>query len=429
VSAIRDLLGIPEVRRRLAWTAALLVAFRIGSHISLPGVDPAAVEAFAASASDAMGSAWAYLELLTGGALGRLALFSLGIGPYITASIAVQLFAKASPALEAIAREGTAGRRIVEKYTRYATAAVALLQAAFAASQLAGEAGPLLASRGPATWIGLVAGMTAGALLVLWLAEQITERGLGNGPSVLILAGIVSRMPAALGELAERVRAGDRGPDAIPLVVAAFLAAVVGTVFVSRAQRRLPLRSPKEVRGRRMTLGGASHLPLKLNAAGVMPVIFASALLVLPQVAALVPGLGGLRSLLAPGSFPATLLELAAIVFFAYFWTYLFHRPSEIALHLKENGTFIPGIRPGERTAEHLDRILVRLTLVGAAFLAVVAIAPGLAGRALGLERTFDVFLGGTGLLIVVGAAQDLARKLEGHLLLRRTQGFLDRRR
>ncbi len=419
--SVRHLFRIPEVRRRLAWTAGLLVAFRIGSHIPLPGVDPAAVQSFVESAAGTMGGAWTYLELLSGGALGRLALFSLGIAPYITASIIVQLLAKASPALEAIAREGTAGKRLIQKYTRYATVGVALLQSAFAASQLS----PVLAAPGPLPWIGLAGGMTAGALLVLWLAEQITERGLGNGPSVLILAGIVARMPSALGEMSLRAREGDLGFDAIPLVLGAFLVAVAGTVFVSKAQRRLPLRSPKQVRGRRMSIGGASYLPVKLNAAGVMPVIFASSLMVLPQLLARVPGLGGLQSFLAPGGFGVTLLELAAIVFFSYFWTYLFFRPSEIALQLKENGTFIPGIRPGESTAAHLDRILVRLTLAGAAFLSAVALGPALAGRILGVEKYFAAFLGGTGLLIVVGVALDLAGKLESYLLMHRYSGFV----
>jgi preprotein translocase subunit SecY len=395
------------------------VAFRIGSHIPLPGVDPSAVRAFAEAAAAGMGGIWTYLELLSGGALGRLALFSLGIAPYITASIIVQLLAKASPALEAIAKEGNAGKRILQKYTRYATAGVALLQSIFGATQIPAE---ILTGPGR---IGIVAGMTAGALLVLWLAEQITERGLGNGSSVLILAGIVSQMPSALGEMAVRSREGDLSLGAIPLVLASFLTAVVGAVFVTKAQRRLPLRSPKQIRGRRMSLGGASYLPIQLNAAGVMPVIFASSLLVLPQMLAFVPGLEAVRTLLVPGGFAVTLFELAAIVFFSYFWTYLFFRPSDVALQLKENGTFIAGIRPGQTTADHVERILVRLTLAGALFLSTVALAPTLAGQALGVEKYFAAFLGGTGLLIVVGVALDLASKLESYLLMHRYSGFV----
>jgi preprotein translocase subunit SecY len=424
LAAFGELLRIPEVRRRIAWTLGLLAAYRVGSHVPLPGVNPSAVATFLEDASRTLGSAWAFLDLFTGGALGKLSLFSLGIMPYITASIIVQLLAKASGKLEAIVREGTAGRRVLNRITRHVTVGVAVLQAAFTTTQLDGILiDPGLLPRGV-----LVAGMTAGALLSLWIGEEISERGLGNGPSVLVMAGIAVRLPAVLAEMAWRWRKGDLGFEAIPFVLAAFLAAVIAVVFVTQAQRRIPLQHPKQIRGRRISIGGTSYLPLRLNSAGVMPLIFASSFFVLPQLLASLPGLGWVAAPLKD-PFLATLLQIVLILFFSYYWTYLTFRPDEMALQLKENGSFVPGIRPGEQTARHLNHILARLTLAGGAFLGVLAVGPGLVGRAVGLESYLDEFLGGSAVLIAVGVALDLSQKLESYLHLHRYEGFLGRRK
>ena len=414
---LRNLLRLPEVRRRILWTLGLLAAFRAGAHLPLPGVHPAAVHAFADAASRAMRGLWTFLELLSGGALGKLALFALGIAPYITASILVQVLTKASATLEAVAKEGPSGQKRIQQIVRCVTLPVAAVQAAFAAWQL--RAAGLLASGGLMDLLLVVAGMTAGSLLTLWIGEQITERGLGNGQSMLILAGIVSRLPAMAGEAIRR------GPGTPLLLGILGLATIVATVIVTRAQRRIPLHHASRVRGRRVVAGWRNYLPLRLNSAGVMPIIFASSAFVLPQVLGLIPGLGWIRAPFERLGFVFTALYAAAIVFFSYFWTYLFFPPAELALQLKERGSFVPGLRPGEVTERFLNGILARITLCGAAFLAGIALLPGLVARALGGEVLWEAFLGGSSLLIVVGVVLDLVQKLDSYLQMHRYEGFL----
>jgi preprotein translocase subunit SecY len=261
--------------------------------------------------------------------------------------------------------------------------------------------------------------MTAGSLFTLWLAEEITERGLGNGQSMIILAGIVARLPALAAETLRRAGEGK------PLLLALFsLAAIVGTVFVTRAERRIPLRHAKEIRGRGILSGGRNYLPLRVNSAGVMPIIFASSAFVLPQVLGFLPGLQWIRALFERLGFLFTLVYTAAVFFFSYFWTYLFYSPSEIALQLQEAGSFVPGLRPGPTTARFLNVILARLTLSGAAFLAALALLPGLLIRALGGDVLWESFLGGSSLLIVVGVGLDLAQKLDSYLQMHRYGSF-----
>ncbi len=423
LESFRNLARLPEVRRRVSWTLGLLAAFRVGAHLPLPGVHPAAIHSFAESASRAMRGLWSFLELLSGGALGKLALFALGIAPYITASILVQMLTKASATLEAIAKEGPAGQKRIQQIVRVATIPIALLQAAFAAWHL--RAARLLASDGVMDFVLVVAGMTAGSILTLWIGEQITERGLGNGQSLLILAGIVSRLQALAGETIRRAKEGSIAP-ATPLVLGILaLATIVATVIVTKAQRRIPLHHAKQVRGRRILDGGRNYLPLRLNSAGVMPIIFSSSVFVLPQILGLVPGLQWLRAPFERLGFVFTTLYAAAVIFFSYFWTYLFFPPSELALQLKERGSFVPGLRPGEVTERFLGGILARITLCGAVFLAGIALLPGLVARALGGEVLWEAFLGGSSLLIVVGVVLDLVQKLDSYLQMHRYEGFL----
>jgi preprotein translocase subunit SecY len=433
LQSFRDLWKIPEVRSRLLWTFGLLAVFRAGAHIPLPGINPRAIQAFAEAASQSLGGLWTFLDLLSGGAMGKLAVFSLGIAPYITASIIVQVLTKASAALESISREGAAGRRRIQEITRYVTVPICLLQATVAAANLRGARFgvglPLVAEDGSFGFILLVVGMTGGSLLTLWLGELITERGLGNGQSVLIMAGIVARLPAVAMETLLGGRGGTVRPGMLLLTALFALASIVGTVIVSKAQRRIPLRHPKQVRGRRMVIEGRHYLPINLNSAGVMPIIFASSALLLPQVVSLIPGFHLLRAPFERTGFIFTAFFLTAILFFSYFWTFLFYPPGEIAHQLRESGSFVPGLRPGETTARFLAGILGRLTLVGASFLAAVALLPGFMSQALGRNPFLECFLGGSGFMIVVGVALDLVRKLDSYLQMHRYQGFLGKDR
>ena len=429
LAPFRNLFRIPEVRRRILWTVGILVLFRVGSHVPLPGVDPAALRSFAEQASQAMGGLWGYLQLFSGGAIGHLALFSLGIAPAITASIIVQLLGKVHPALEAISRQGPSGQRRIQQITRYVTVPVCLLQASVTVWNLfdVESQPPLLAARTFANALLLVAGLTGGAMILQWLGEQITERGVGNGASILIMAGIVSRLPALLGEMARRTREGLLGPDAFAFVVVLYLAAVVAMVFISKAQRRIPLQHASHVRGRRLQGGGRNYLPIRILSAGVMPLIFASTALILPELLGRLPGMDWLRFLSRDFGFISTLFQVVAILFFSFFWTYVFFRPSDLALQLRENGSFVPGLRPGEVTAAYLDGILCRITLCGGVILATIAILPGFLAHALRLDHLLESFLGGSSLLIVVGVVLDLLQKCDSWLLMHHYRGFLDR--
>jgi preprotein translocase subunit SecY len=432
LQSFNNIFKIPELRNRILWTFGLLVVFRLGSHIPLPGVDPAAIQNFAREMERSGGDLFGLIQVFTGGAIGNVALFSLGIMPYITASIIMQLMTKVSPTLEAIAKEGPSGQRKIQQYTRYAAVPVCIVQGFFAAKQLAFfsaqqavDSRPLLMSEGFGNILFMMLGMTAGSLFIMWLGEQITERGIGNGASVLIMAGIVARMPQILLDMFKKARDGNLRGDFIVIILVVYLLAIVGIVFVTQAQRRIPLQHAKHIRGRRMMTGGRNFLPLKVNTSGVMPVIFASSLLVVPQLIGLVPGLGFMKDIFQRGWFAYSLFYVTMIIFFSYFWTYLFMRPDEIAHQLKESGSFVPGIRPGENTANYLNTILSRITLCGAVFLCIIALLPDLISVGLQLDRYLVAFLGGTGILIVVGVGLDIIQKVESYLLMHHYGGFL----
>ena len=435
LQSFQNIFKIPELRARILWTFGLLVVFRVGSHISLPGVNPMAIEEWQREMRHSGQDIFGLIQVFTGGALGNLAIFSLGIMPYITASIIMQLMTKVSPNLEAIAKEGPSGQRKIQQYTRYAAVPVCLVQGFFAARQLAAwserqaEMGklPLLTGTGYSTAIFMMIGMAAGSLFIMWLGEQITERGVGNGASVLIMAGIIARMPAILAELFTKAQKGEVRMDSVIIILVLYLATVVAVVFVTQAQRRIPLQHAKHIRGRRMMTGGRNFLPIRVNTSGVMPVIFASSLMIVPNMIGLIPGLGFLRDIFQRGWFFYTMFYVTMIIFFSYFWTYLFMRPDEIALQLKESGSFVPGIRPGENTAGYLNTILSRITLCGAAFLCVIALLPDLVSAGMGgeIQRQLLSFLGGTGILIVVGVGLDIIQKTESYLLMHHYGGFL----
>ncbi len=429
VDAFRNTLKIPELRSRLLFTFGMLVIFRLGSHLALPGVNVDAIEGFRKDAEGQLGSLWHMMQLFSGSALANLAIFSLGIMPYITSSIIMQLMTKVSPTLEALAKEGPAGQRKISQYTRYLAVPICIVQGFFATQSLVNyqnqEGGrQILTSTSFGNIVEMVIGLTAGALFIMWLGEQITEHGIGNGASVLIMAGIVARLPSISAELFRKVQDGEVRADSVLLMLALYLGTIAGVVFVTQAQRRIPVQHAKHFRGRRVWMGSRNYLPLKVNTSGVMPVIFASSLLVIPQLLSMVPGLKFMGDFFGRGLFVYTVFYLAMIFFFSYFWTYLFFQPNEMANNLKEYGSFIPGLRPGENTANYLNGIIARITLAGAAFLALIALMPDLISVALGLDRYLVAFLGGTGILIVVGVGLDIIQKIESYLLMHHYEGF-----
>jgi preprotein translocase subunit SecY len=424
-------LKIQELRTRILVTAALLIVFRFGAHIPLPGVDIDAIEGFREQAAE-YGGLWELLQIFSGGAIANIALFSLGIMPYITASIIMSLMTKVHPKLEAIAKEGAAGHRKINQYTRLLTIPICLLQGFMGVISLRGVSVGTAMPReiipgdaGMAHVFMMVMGLAAGAIFIMWLGEQISEHGLGNGASVLIMAGIVDRLPVILRQLITGVEGGAIRTDIVIIILGTFIAMIVGIVFITMAQRRIPVQHAKHWKGRRVTMAQRSYIPLKVNQAGVMPVIFASSLMVLPVFLSFIPGLSGIKDALDRGGFLFVVFYCAMIVFFSYFWTFLFFPPDEWANNLKEHGSFIPGIRPGQKTAEYLDGILKRITLCGAAFLCIVALLPDIASTNLGLQRFLVGFLGGTSILIVVGVCQDLNQKIESYLLLHHYAGFM----
>jgi len=422
---------IKELRTRIFITLALLVVFRFGAHIPLPGVNQSAIEEFQRQAAGTLGGLWELLQIFSGGALSALALCSLGIMPYITASIIISLLTKINPTLEAIAKEGPSGYRKINQYTRLLTIPIAFMQAMMGVRAMWGREvtkGVQLipADVGFGSILVMAIGLTAGAMFIMWLGEQITEHGIGNGASVLIMAGIVARLPSITMGLIENVRKGQTKADALVIIYVVYVFTIVAIVFVTQSQRRIPVQNAKQWRGQKVTLAQRSYIPLKVNQAGVMPVIFASSLLVIPSLLGFIPGLGGIRDIFWRGTFVFVVFYAAMIFFFSYFWTFLFFPPDEWAKNLKEYGSFIPGVRPGNNTAEYLDRILKRITLCGAAFLCAVALLPDLLASQMDIERRLVTFVGGTGLLIVVGVCQDLAQKIESYLLIHQYSGFMD---
>ncbi len=421
-----NIFRVPELRRRILMTMGLLFAFRVGCHVPLPGVNLESLQAkFREMSEGGLGSLLGVLSIFPGGSFDNAALFALGIMPYISASIILQLLTKVWPTLEAIAREGAAGQRKIAQYTRFATVPICLIQATFVIGWIQ-NSGLLVPGVSPALfWVIAVFALTAGAMLVMWLGEQITEYGIGNGASILIMAGIVSRMPGVIAEMFTHVKAGVIEGDRILLIFLLYVAVIVGIVYITQAQRRIPIQHAKHVRGRRVMGGQRHYLPLRVNQANVMPVIFASSLMIVPSLLGKLPYLDGVGRLFQPGAFWYTIAYAAMIFFFSYFWTYLFFQPTELAHNLKEYGSFVPGIRPGAKTAEHLEYVINRITLAGAAFLCLIAVLPDILAGSIGVGRYLVAFMGGTGILIVVGVGLDVMQKIESHLLMRNYPGFL----
>ena len=418
---------IPELRRRLLFTAGMLAVFRIGVAVPTPGIDGQALSSFFDAASSTL---FGYIILFSGGALQRFSVFALGIMPYISVAIILDLLKVASPYLDELYKEGEAGRRKITQYTRYGTVGLSLIQGMMIAISLekiqAPGGGSVVYNPGWGFRIVTVLTLMSGTMFIMWIGEQITERGIGNGISLIIMAGIVARLPGALGTTVQFLREGELSIFLLLLIVAIVVGVTAGIVFIEQAQRRIPMQYAKRVVGRRVYGGQSTHLPLKINTSGVIPPIFASSILVFPAtVATFIPALKDYATYLTPGGWVYDLVYVALIIFFAYFYTAVTFNPVDVADNLKKYGGFIPGIRPGSYTAEYIDRVLSRITLGGALYVAAVCVLPTI------LIQRFNVpfYFGGTALLIVVGVALDTVVQIETHLLTRNYEGFMRRGR
>ena len=417
---------VPELRTRLMYTAALIALYRLGAFVPLPGISR---EAIASGIQTGQNAITGLFGVFTGGAFNNLSVFSLGIMPYITAAIVMQLMTVAIPLLQELAKEGEQGQQKITQYTRYFTLALALLQSiAMVLFFRSAQGGNVLASGTPIDFFLVIVTLTTGVMLTMWLGELISQRGLGNGISLIITVSILSRAPNAIRTLLE-------DGSVLNMVILVLLAVLVvaAIVFVNEGQRRVPITYAKQQVGRRMSRGGTTYLPLKVNMAGVIPIIFASSLLIFPVVLGqLFAGgdpdsiLGRLAAFFAPGNAPYLILYALLIIMFTYFYTAVQFNPIEHADNLKKSGGYVPGIRPGQPTAVYLNNVLTRITLFGAVFLAIVAVFPYLITGILNLPQS--IFLGGTSMLIVVGVSLDTVRQLESQLMMRNYEGFLRKR-
>lgn len=411
---------IPELKRRVIFTLLMLLVYRVGVHIPTPGIDAAKLKDFFQQFQQTL---FGIVDMFTGGAMENFSVFSLGIMPYISSSIILQLLTVVVPHLERLSKEGEAGRKKITQYTRYGTVGLSLVQGMGISIGLAGSEGLVYMST-PAFVILSMITLTAGTAFLMWLGEQITERGIGNGISLIIFAGIVARMPSALGSTVQLVKTGDMGFLVLLLLILIMVVVIAIIVFVERGQRRIPVQYAKRVVGRRIYGGQSTHLPLKVNTAGVIPPIFASSLIIFPATIAQflnVPALKDVTNWLRPGTAVYELIYIALIVFFCYFYTAVTFNPVDVADNMKKYGGYIPGIRPGKKTSQYIDRVLTRLTFAGAVYISVVCVLPSiLIGR---FNAPF--YFGGTSLLIVVGVALDTLAQIESHMIQRHYEGFI----
>ena len=415
-----------ELKKRIWFTLAALVAYRLGTYIPVPGIDPVVLsEIF----NQQRGGILGMFDMFSGGALGRMTIFALNIMPYISASIVMQLMTAVVPSLEALKKEGEAGRKRINQYTRYGTVLLALFQSfgiAVGLEGLSGRMGPAVPDPGMFFRLTAVITMTGGTVFLMWLGEQITARGVGNGISLIIFAGIVANLPSALASTLELGRTGALPTFLIALLLIVAVAVITFIVFMERAQRRILIQYPKRQVGNKMFGGEASHLPLKLNTSGVIPPIFASSLLLLPLTFTSFAGQGPewlqtVTAYLAHGQPLYIALYIGLIVFFAFFYTAIVFNPVETADNLKKYGGFIPGIRPGKNTADYLDYVLTRLTVVGALYLSAVCVLPELMISYMAVPFYF----GGTSLLIVVSVTMDTVAQIHSHLLAHQYEGLI----
>ena len=418
LAALVNAWKVPDLRKKILFTAALLVVYRIGSFIPVPGVDTVkVVEEFSRVAGETGAGLLSLLDMFSGGALSRFTLFGLNVGPYITASIVFELLTAVMPALAELKKEGPEGRKKISQYTRYAAVVLALIQGWSYSAMLIGAVRPGFIWR-----LTTILTLTAGASAAIWLGDKITEKGIGNGISLLIFTGIVSAFPNSLRHGFEMLKQGGINWLYILFWIVGGGALITALVAVSEAQRKLPVQYPKRVVGRRVYGGQSTHMPMKLNQAGVIPVIFASSVLAFPAtLAQFIPAITSSVNRFMYNVWVYNILYTALIIVFAYFYTGITFNPVDVADNMKKYGGFIPGFRPGRPTAEYLDRVLTRLTFVGAIFLAIVALLPNVTSAITAQGVSF----GGTGLIIVVGVAIDTLKQIEAQLIMRQYEGFL----
>jgi len=444
LNAFFNMWRVPDLRNRILFTLAMLVIYRIGFFIPLLGVNQERLAEFAQKTSDsAAGNLIQFVSTFTGGTLSQSTIFGLGIAPYISASIIFQLLATVLPSLKAIQKEGPAGRQKIQEWTRYATIGLCLIQAGVWLKFLqSGTDQPIVYVEylgTPTFWICGIAALTAGTCFLMWLGEQIDRYGIGNGVSLIITAGIVSHKPAAIMELVNgfSMTGADISkpyhPTTIIFLIVAFVTVVAGSILITQGQRRIHIQQAMHTRGRRVVGGHKSYLPLRVNHGGVMPIIFASSLMLFPSMIFSYLhghfGSGGIWDFLdvnfRSDGYLHVLFYVGMIYFFAYFWTTVQFQPKEMATELQRHGSFILGLRPGPRTAEYLEVVMERITYVGAGFLALIAVIPTVISSSFHIPFHISSFLGGTGLLIVVSVMLDLIQRIEANLMMRNHQGFL----
>jgi len=453
LQSFANVFNVPDLRKRVLFTFLVLAVYRLGAHIPTPGVDPEAINAFFKASA---GSIFGFLDIFSGGALRRLSVFALGIMPYISSSIILQLLTVVWPYLEKLSKEGEMGRKKITQYTRYGTVALSFIQATGIALWLEKQTAPggalLVPHPGWGFRLMTVLTLTTGTIFIMWLGEQITERGIGNGISLIIFAGIVANLPRAIFGLFQQIR-NQTISILVLLVVLVFMVAIVGlVVFVERAQRRIPVQYAKRVVGRRVYGGQNTYLPLRVNTGGVIPIIFAISILQLPAYLAQISGADWMKRVaesLSMGHPLYLLLYAAGILFFCYFYTSIVFNPTDTADNMRKYGGFIPGIRPGKKTADYIDSVLSRITIVGAAYLAFVALLPDILNNGLKVQGIpgigpwldgimpkfltqgfgFNFYFGGTSLLIVVGVAMDTVQQVESKLVEHHYTGFLKKSR
>ena len=425
VGGFQNIFKIPELKRRILFTFGMLMVYRIGCAVPTPGIDADALATFFARAR---GTLLGLFDMFSGGALERLSVFALGIMPYISASIILQLLTVVIPHLDRLSKEGESGRKKITQYTRYGTVVLSIIQGFGISIGLETMTTPggaaVVAHPGWSFRFMTVLTLTAGTAFIMWLGEQITERGIGNGISLIIFAGIVARMPSAVGNTFRLMRTGEMAAFLALVLVALMIVVVAIIIFVERGQRRIPVQYAKRIVGRRMYGGQATHLPLKINTSGVIPPIFASSIIMFPATVAnfiKVPWMQSVAQAMSPGGIVYNLVYVGFIVFFCYFYTAVTFNPVDVADNMKKYGGYIPGIRPGKRTADYIDRVLTRITFGGAIYVSAVCVLPTL------LISRFNVpfYFGGTALLIVVGVAIDTISQMESHMLARHYEGFM----
>ena len=424
ITNIRKVFNIPELRNRILFTLLMLAVYRIGAHIPTPGINQDELAKFLQKEGGAL---LGFLDIFSGGALSRMTIFALGIMPYISASIILQLLTVVIPHLTKLAKEGERGRKKIIQYTRFGTIGIGLIQAFGIAVGLEGmNRGAFVQAPGWGFRLMTILTLTTGTAFLMWLGEQITERGIGNGISLIIFAGIVARLPAAVVQTYQLFEVGQLSGIALLSLTVLMILVIAAIVFLETGRRKIPVQYAKRVVGRRVFGGQSTHIPLKINTAGVIPPIFASSIIAFPATIAgfiTIAWVRNIGTMLAPGSVTYTILYVSLIVFFCYFYTAVVLNPVDIADNMKKYGGFIPGIRPGQRTSDYIYRVLNRVTFAGSLYLAVVCVIPEILIYKLGVPFYF----GGTSLLITVGVGLDTAQQMESHMLMRNYEGFLSK--